>query len=486
MTSDAQTFDLANMPLERGTTLVEASAGTGKTYSLAGLVLRLLLEGAVPDVSKILVMTFTNAATAELVTRIRRRLNEALAAFGCGATDDAFLAALLARHHAGDAQRTLRRALRDLDLLEVCTIHGFCRRMLDQNAFETGMPFDVEYIDDDRPLLRNAAEDFWRTTLGAGGELEAAVVACAKIGPGTFEEDYTTWRRHPGLRIEPTPLAFEEAVERLHELVAKTRAAGWSREEPLLDPMCGSGTFLIEGAWMAGDVAPGLARAGFGFEGWRGHDPALWQRVRAEAVERRAAGATRLAKLRIVGYDRDPGAVRAALANVEAAGLAGQVHVERRELRNMKPEPVAPSETCPAWIATNPPYGSRLPDGAAREALALLEAGLRRSAPGWRGLVLVPEREVRGMALDVRARVPVRNGPIECRLVTFEVPRARAGTGGVVQAADPDVAAFVGRVRKNLARLRKWIAKAQVEAYRVYDADVPQVAFAIEREYSWA
>ncbi len=250
----------------------------------------------------------------------------------------------------------------------------------------------------------------------------------------------------------------------------------------LVDPMCGSGTFLIEAAWIAGDVAPGLLRERFGLEGWLGHDPDTWQRLRAEATERRAAGRARLAKLRIAGYDRDIRAVRAALANLEAAGLSGLVHVERRELRNMKPEPVGPTDSIPGWIATNPPYGSRLPDGAARDAVALLEAGLRRSAPGWRGLVLVPEREIQGLALDVRGRIPVRNGPLECQLITFDVPAGRGrAEAGAVRAADPDVDAFVGRLRKNLARLRKWIAREQVEAYRIYDADVPQIAFAIDR-----
>ena len=110
--------------------------------------------------------------------------------------------------------------------------------------------------------------------------------------------------------------------------------AGWpdiaAQGGALLDPMCGSGTLPIEGALMAADIAPGLLNPHFGFQGWLGHEPAVWKRLLEEAEIRRDAGLHRLGSIR--GYDENPTAIRVALANLARAGLAGRVHFERREL----------------------------------------------------------------------------------------------------------------------------------------------------------
>ena len=135
------------------TVLVEASAGTGKTYTIETLFVRLLLERSL-TVSQILVVTFTNAATAELRHRIRTRVRDVLAT-----TDRALAAAptdpLRAR------RELLLQALRDFDEAAIFTIHGFCQRVLQQHAFESGVGFDVELITDQRPLLEEIVHDFW-------------------------------------------------------------------------------------------------------------------------------------------------------------------------------------------------------------------------------------------------------------------------------------------------------------------------------------
>lgn len=230
MRTTAPSFDLSETTIEKGITLVEASAGTGKTYSLTGLVLRLLLEEHVTDVGRILVMTFTNAATAELVERIRGALRAAVAMFRSPNGDrDDFLRDL-ARRHGAAGLLTLERALRNLDDLEVCTIHGFCRRMLDQNAFETGSAFEVEYAADDGTMLAAAAEDFWRRTVVAAGDLVTAVAAHKKWTPSSFSADYTECRRHPRIEILPTPLPMADAVRALEDAAEGVRAA-WNEAE---------------------------------------------------------------------------------------------------------------------------------------------------------------------------------------------------------------------------------------------------------------
>ena len=135
--TDIKHFDLLNSALE-GTNLVEASAGTGKTYTITGLFLRLVLEKHL-SVSQILVVTFTEAATGELKDRIRGQLREAMRAFSEGGSQDPFLKGLTKKmNDAGKALTRLREALREFDQASIFTIHGFCRRMLQENAFESG------------------------------------------------------------------------------------------------------------------------------------------------------------------------------------------------------------------------------------------------------------------------------------------------------------------------------------------------------------
>ncbi len=154
-------FDFFDMPLT-GNRLIEASAGTGKTYTIAGLFIRLLLEQEL-TVEQILVVTYTKAATEELKTRIRRRIADARDGFVSGRAADDLIAGLLAK--TSDHRRAahlLGDALADFDRASIFTIHGFCQRILHENAFETGIPYDTELITDPRDLCREIAEDFWR------------------------------------------------------------------------------------------------------------------------------------------------------------------------------------------------------------------------------------------------------------------------------------------------------------------------------------
>ena len=156
-----QDFDILNSRIE-GTNLIEASAGTGKTYTIAGLFIRLVIEMNL-SVNEILVVTFTEAATEELKDRIRVRLRQAIKAFAEGHSKDTFLNRLQQRNkNPQDALRTLKEALRAFDQASIFTIHGFCRRMLRENAFESGSLFDTELITDQENLKREIVDDFWR------------------------------------------------------------------------------------------------------------------------------------------------------------------------------------------------------------------------------------------------------------------------------------------------------------------------------------
>ena len=154
-------FDLIKTPLN-GKNLIEASAGTGKTYAIAGLFVRLVVEEKIPP-EKILVVTFTKAATEELKERIRKRLVESREAFLTGSTDDPFLKAILEKHNNPlQAAELIKNALLDFDRIAIFTIHGFCQRILHENAFETGSLFDTELIVDQSSIVQEIADDFWR------------------------------------------------------------------------------------------------------------------------------------------------------------------------------------------------------------------------------------------------------------------------------------------------------------------------------------
>ena len=155
---------LPHAPLQ-GLNLIEASAGTGKTYTLTGLYLRLLLEHELSP-QQILVVTYTKAATAELKERIRQRLLQARLAFGGRPSDDSLIAHLReTRTQAEQAVKRLDLAIAGFDQSAIYTIHGFCQRVLIEHAFESGQPMDVELAPDQEARLMQIAEDFWRTQL---------------------------------------------------------------------------------------------------------------------------------------------------------------------------------------------------------------------------------------------------------------------------------------------------------------------------------
>ena len=157
-------FDPINSPLD-GKNLIEAAAGTGKTYAVTCLFVRLIIEKRLP-VREILVVTFTVAATEELKDRIRKILKDALDSFTRGRSDEVFLRGLLEKY-PDEADRKiaverLTAAVRDFDEAAIFTIHGFCQRMLYENAFESGALFDVEMVTNQEDLRKEIVEDFWR------------------------------------------------------------------------------------------------------------------------------------------------------------------------------------------------------------------------------------------------------------------------------------------------------------------------------------
>jgi 23S rRNA (guanine2445-N2)-methyltransferase / 23S rRNA (guanine2069-N7)-methyltransferase len=271
-----------------------------------------------------------------------------------------------------------------------------------------------------------------------------------------------------------------------------------------LDPMCGSGTFVIEAALIAADHAPGLGREYFGFLGWAGHDADAWERLTAEARARARAGldaaAARGLEGAIRGTDRDHGAVRNARGNAERAGVQRLVRFEVSALKDAAPmgrgaasalasEGASALPPIAGLLCTNPPYGIRLEDrDTARAVHRELGVVLRERFQGWNAAVLTGTPEF-GLELGIRAHRThtVWNGAIECRLLRMKVDSGsarepgRLGKGDIVDLrTTPGAQMFANRLGKNLKKHQSWADRSGVSCYRLYDADMPEYAFAID------
>ena len=278
--------------------------------------------------------------------------------------------------------------------------------------------------------------------------------------------------------------------------------AGWPQIAKaggeLVDPMCGSGTLLVEAAWMAADIAPGLMRDYYGFQGWKHHRPDIWEGLLQDAQNRREIGLASLPT--ITGYDLDRWAVHAAIDNIDRAGLQGLIRVEKQEAKYARPH--SPN----GLLVVNPPYGERLGDEESLVGLYTELGGLlRQHFPGWKASVLTGNPEM-AFKLGIRARkfYKLYNGAIECKLFNFEIDPERyftphedeSGLSEETRKAKqlmrhaqklakkeetgPGAEMFANRLRKNLKNLGKWARQQGISCYRLYDADLPEYAVAVD------
>ncbi len=228
MTDTAESVDPLRLPLI-GERLIEASAGTGKTFTIAALYLRLLLglggEAAYPraiSVEELLVVTFTEAATEELRGRIRSNIHELRIACLRGESDNPLYSALLAEiADKDDAAKTLLLAERQMDEAAVFTIHGFCQRMLSLNAFESGMLFEQQLIEDESRLRYQACADFWRRHCYPLTRDIAAVIHDVWKGPRDLLKSLDRWLQGEAPQLKSPPAPNETLAERHQQIIAR-------------------------------------------------------------------------------------------------------------------------------------------------------------------------------------------------------------------------------------------------------------------------
>lgn len=289
--------------------------------------------------------------------------------------------------------------------------------------------------------------------------------------------------------------------------------SGWPRIAAeggaLADPMCGVGTFLVEAGMIAADIAPNLKREKWGFSNWLGHVPALWSKLHAEAEARAAAGLAR-PPLWIRGYEADPRLIQPGRNNIERAGLGDWVKIYQGELATFEPRP---DQNQTGLVVCNPPYGERLGDEASLLYLYQnLGERLRQACLNWEAAVFTGAPEL-GKRMGIRSHKQYAfwNGALPCKLLLFKVlpeqfvtgrnesaqpaPQARM-IGGQLVERPPAVRSeparlseggqmFANRLQKNLKTLGKWARRAGVECYRLYDADMPEYALAVDLYRDW-
>lgn len=257
--------------------------------------------------------------------------------------------------------------------------------------------------------------------------------------------------------------------------------SGWSNElgpeTTLIDPMCGSGTLLIEAALIWGDSAPGLSRKYFGFSKWLGHMNDIWSLLVDEAIEREEKGLKRKWP-KILGFDCDYELVKIARKNIERAGLEEFIDIQHREIAHLDNTDES------GFIISNLPYGERLLE---EEDVPFLYRGVGRIVStyftGWNisFFISVPEL-VDNLGLNIQKSYKLKNGPLSCRLVCGHPKKTpdpfewRLNTNPVT-LENSDLA---NRLKKNFKKLSKWSRKNNISCFRLYDKDLAEYNVAID------
>ena len=256
---------------------------------------------------------------------------------------------------------------------------------------------------------------------------------------------------------------------------------------PLVDPLCGSGTLLIEGAFMAMDRAPGLLRKSFGFSKWKQHDPALWRRLLKEAEATFEKGMQKVSR-KFYGFDRDPEIIAQARSNAVRAGIGDMVSFRVQDINAL----TAPEAASTGLLITNPPYGERMGKKINLENLyGTLGDRLKKHYQGWSASVFTASPDLaKKMGIRARKKYHLFNGPIPCELLNFDVqekwvmhditPGRPLPGNREMPDSGPGIEMFQNRLKKNLRIIGKWASKQGITCYRLYDADMPEYAVAID------
>lgn len=263
-----------------------------------------------------------------------------------------------------------------------------------------------------------------------------------------------------------------------HIAAAMVLRSGWLEDtsKALVDPMCGSGTIVIEAISMAAKYAPGIDREYWGFSVWTGHDESLWNPQLEEAKLSSYEGIEKL-NTKVFGIDIDSRVLQTAQQNAKNAGLQRFIEFSCKDINELTNK-FGNSGT----FLFNPPYGERigeLPELV--ENFVLLGQKLKAQFINWRAAILTANTELLTlMKLASFKRYKLKNGPLDCQFALYNIDEKQAsGYSSSVEFAEKD-SAFANRLIKNKKNLKSWLKKEAVECYRIYDADIPEYNVAVD------
>ena len=263
--------------------------------------------------------------------------------------------------------------------------------------------------------------------------------------------------------------------------------SGWQKGTPLVDPMCGSGTLLIEAAQMEAQIAPQLYRLHWGFDFWQGHNQVAWEKVKEEALALAEAEKQRENSPHFYGFDLDHRVLQKAKQNAKNAGVAHLIQWQQGDVAAIK----NPSPNVAGTVICNPPYGERLGTTPALIALySVFGQRLKQQFSGWNASIFSGEPSLLDcLRLRSHRQFKAKNGPLDCVQKNYQIAE-RAEQSAVENALEfdrtssvsSDVAVdFANRLQKNIKKIEKWAKQQGLDAYRLYDADLPEYNLAVDR-----
>ncbi|WED42903.1 bifunctional 23S rRNA (guanine(2069)-N(7))-methyltransferase RlmK/23S rRNA (guanine(2445)-N(2))-methyltransferase RlmL [Legionella cardiaca] len=287
----------------------------------------------------------------------------------------------------------------------------------------------------------------------------------------TVSFDLTGYSLHQrGYRTQAGEAPIKENIAAAMLIRAKwpqLAAKGYS----LQDPFCGSGTIIIEAAMMASHIAPGLLRQDQSLVHWAQHQPSLWEKVRTLALQQ-----VKPLYVKLKGTDSNPKLIKIAQANAERAGVLPLVEFAVASINDSRPNYEK------GLMVTNPPYGQRLSEATKLIPLyQQLGTTLHTYYQGWHAAILTSNTML-AKALGLRAgkQYTLFNGPLECKLYCVALDSENRLKTGKSDELSSGAQMLANRLRKNYQHLQKWVKRNQISCYRVYDADLPEYAYAID------
>ena len=381
-------------------------------------------------------------------------------------------------------------------------VNGKVYSDLDLYSIVTGQDW-LSYFDEKTTFFvdfNGTNQEIRHTQFGAMRVKDAIVDYFERQGKArpNVDKDYPDVRIHAYLNKEELIVSLDLSGEALHlrgyredtgqAPLRETLAAaivlrsGWKKGTPLVDPMCGSGTLLIEAAQMEVQIAPQLHRLHWGFDCWKGHNQDAWDKVKAEAVQQAETYFNQNPKPHFYGFDLDHRVLKKAQKNAQNAGVAHLIQWKQGDVAALK----NPSPDEVGTVICNPPYGERLGTTPALIALySVFGQRLKNEFGGWNASIFSSESTLLD-CLRMRSyrQFKAKNGPLDCVQKNYQISeRKESAAENPLEFDRTSTVAvdFANRLQKNIKKIEKWAKQQGLDAYRLYDADLPEYNVAVDR-----